>query len=173
LTDETMKMGSKRLIEIGERNQELNSYLKVVPDGSGRHDPFGIFVFSGPGIRKGQIVAAGALHTILNDLLGHIRGLSQNPLIEFVFHLLDRFGIINPYTTNDVAPTLLYLADCPIPEYGVGSVMARSLSRELQRTRAIKYVEWYSFERDETGGEYSEDSEQKVIERLRALGYVD
>lgn len=173
LTDATMKMGRGRAIEVGEGGKELDEYLKVVPDGSGRHDPFGIFVFSGPGIRKGQIIAAGALHTILNDLLGHIRGLSQNPMIEFVFHLLDRFGIINPYTTNDVAPTLLYLADCPIPEYGVGSVMARSLSRELKRTRAIKYVEWYDFERDETGGEYSEDSEQQVIERLRALGYVD
>jgi len=173
LTYETMEMEQGRVIKVGEKSRELDRYLKVVPDGSGRHDPFGIFVFSGPGIRKGQVVAAGAVHTVLNDLLGHIRGLSQHSLVEIAFHMLERFGIINPYTTNDVAPTLLYLADCPIPTYAVGSVMARSLSRELKRSRAITYVEAYRYERYETGGEYAEDSEQQVIERLRALGYVD
>jgi hypothetical protein len=173
LTYETMKMGQGRVIEVGKEGRQLDRYLKVVPDGSGRHDPFGIFALSGPGIRKGQIVAAGAVHTVLNDLLGHIRGLSHHPLLEIVFHMLDRFGIVNPYTTNDVAPTLLYLADCPIPKYGVGSVMVRSLSRELKRSRAVKYVEGYRYEKDETGGVYSEDSEQQVVERLRALGYVD
>jgi predicted AlkP superfamily phosphohydrolase/phosphomutase len=173
LTYETMKKEQGRAIGIGHGSRELDRYLKVVPDGSGRHDPFGIFVFAGPGFRKGQVVAAGAVHTVLNDLLGHIRGLSQHPLIEFAFQLLERFGIINPYTTNDVTPTLLYLADCPIPEYAVGSVMARSLSRELKKSRAIKFVEGYHYEREETSGEFSEDAEQQVIERLRALGYVD
>jgi predicted AlkP superfamily phosphohydrolase/phosphomutase len=173
LAYETTKMGRGRVLEVGQERKELDSYLKAVPDGSGRHDPFGIFVFSGPGIRKGQVLAAGAVHTVLNDLLGHIRGLSQHPLLKIAFHVLDRFGIINPYTTNDIAPTLLYLADCPIPKYAVGSVMARSLSRELKRSRAVKYVAGFRYEPDETSGEYSEDSEQQVIERLRALGYID
>jgi hypothetical protein len=86
---------------------------------------------------------------------------------------MDRFGIVNPYTTNDVAPTLLYLADCPVPEYAVGSVMARSLSRELKRSRAVKYVEGYNYEQDQTSWEYTEDLEEQVVDRLRALGYVD
>jgi hypothetical protein len=173
LTYETMKLGQGRLIKVGEEDRELDGYLRVVPNGSGRHDPFGIFVFAGPGIRKRQVVAAGAVHTVLNDLLGHVRGLSQHPLVGTVFHMLDRFGMINPYTTNDVAPTLLYLADCPIPKYGVGSAMARSLSRELKSSRAVKYVEAYYYEQDEIGAEYPEDSEQQVVDRLRALGYVD
>lgn len=173
LTYETMRKGQGRNIEVGGQRRELDGYLKVVPDGSGRHDPFGIFVYSGPGIQRGRVVAAGAVHTIFNDLLGHIRGLSQNSLLEFVFHFLDRFGIINPYTTNDVAPTLLYLADCPIPEYGVGSVMWQALTRKLKESRAIKYVEEYNYERDEISGEYSNASEEQVFERLKSLGYVD
>lgn len=173
LTYETMKMGQGRLIKAEEESRELDRYLRVVPDGSGRHDPFGIFVLSGPGIRKGQVVAAGAVHTVLNDLLGYIRGLSQHPLLGISFYMLDRFGMINPTTTNDVTPTLLYLADCPIPECVAESVMSRSLSRKLRTTRAVKYVEAYSYERDETSVGYSEDSEQQVVERLRALGYID
>lgn len=103
-------------------------------------------------------MAANAVHTVLNDLLGHIRELSQHPFVAIVFHMPDRFGIINPYTTNDVAPTFLYLADCPLPTYAVGSVMARSLSKELRSSRAVKYVDGYYYEQDETGGEYSKDS---------------
>jgi hypothetical protein len=173
LTYETTRMGQGRAIQVGKENRELDRYLKVVPDGSGRHDPLGMFVFCGPGIRKGRVVAAGAVHTVLNDLLGHVRGISRHPLMDLFFYMLDRFGIINPYTTNDIAPTLLYLADCPLPTYAVGSVMARCLSRKLKRSRAIKYVEGYRYEGDETSGEYSGDSEQQVIERLRALGYID
>lgn len=173
LTDETMKKGPGRIIEVGKGGTELDAYLKVVPDGSGRHDPLGVFVCSGQGIRKGQIVAAGAVHTILNDLLGHLRGLSHNPLLEFVFHILDKCGLINPLTTNDVAPTLLYLLDCPIPEYRVGWVMDRILTKKHKSNRIIKFVEKYDYEPDETSGDYSEDLEQKVIDRLRGLGYVD
>jgi hypothetical protein len=173
LTRETMKKGQGRIINIGKKNMELDQYLRVVPDGSGRHDPFGMFVFSGPGMNKGQVVIAGAVHTVLNDLLGHLRGLSNHTLVESIFHLLGRFGIINPYTTYDVAPTLLYLADCPIPEYAVGSVMDRSISSELIKSRAIKYVEGYDYEQGATGGDYSDDMEQKLVERLKALGYVD
>jgi hypothetical protein len=173
LTYETMRMKTGRVIVIREKRWELNRYLKVVPDSSGRHDPFGIFVFSGPGIREGQVVAAGAVHTVLNDLLGHIRGLSRHPLLEIAFHLLERFGLVNPYTTNDVAPTLLYLADCPLPKYGVGSVMARSLSPKLTRARPVKFAAGYHYEPRESGEDCSQGSEQEIIERLKALGYVD
>jgi predicted AlkP superfamily phosphohydrolase/phosphomutase len=173
LTYETMRMGTERAIKVGPERRELNSYLKVVPDGSGRHDPFGIFVYSGPGIRAGGVVAAGAIHTILNDLLGHVRGLSQHPMLAVTFHLLERFGLLNPYTTNDVAPTLLYLADCPLPSYSAGAVMSRTLSPELKASRGVKYFTGYRFERGESRAEYSEESEQQIVEHLKALGYID
>ena len=173
LTYETMEMAPGRIIWVGGEAREVDRYLKVVPGSSGRHDPFGVFVLSGPGIRKGRTVAAGAVHTILNDILGHVRGRFQHPWLETMFYVLDRFGIVNPYTTNDVAPTLFYLADCPIPRYAVGSVMTQYLSRDLTRSRAVRYTEAYLYEQHKTSEEYSEDSDQEVIERLRGLGYID
>jgi hypothetical protein len=92
--------------------------------------------------------------------------------MELVLCVLERFGVINPYTTNDVTPTLLYLVDCPIPAYAVGSVMIRSLSKELKDARAVRY-QAYRYERDKVVEGYSEESEQQVVDRLRALGYVD
>jgi len=73
----------------------------------------------------------------------------------------------------DVAPTVLYLRDAPIPSDTDGKVLEDALSSDLLGSRQVRKGGQGSLsdEDDRTG--YSSEEEQEVRERLQALGYVE
>lgn len=79
---------------------------------------------------------------------------------------------INEANIMDIAPTILYMMGCKIPEDMDGKVL-RGIFKEA-------FVEQYPVEFSELGkgkrearSEMSPEDQKKVIERLRSLGYID
>jgi hypothetical protein len=73
----------------------------------------------------------------------------------------------------DIAPTILYLQDHPIPSDMDGDVLTDIFSQEQLRRRPVRYSE-----PADVGVEPSEmvlDAEEatRIEERLRSLGYID
>ena len=72
----------------------------------------------------------------------------------------------------DIAPTLLYLLDLPVPEAMDGQVLSQALDPALLAGRPVQY-------RAQTGAPASAGrtlsaaEEEQVLSRLRDLGYVD
>ncbi len=78
-----------------------------------------------------------------------------------------------PREMYDVTPTLLYLLGEPVPEDMDGSVAVEAIAPAHLESHPVRTCEpWPTPE--ETGREsgYTEDEEEKVEERLRALGYL-
>lgn len=72
----------------------------------------------------------------------------------------------------DVAPTVLYLRDAPIPSDVDGKVLKEALAQELVASRVGKTGG--SGVNDESGDVgYSAEEEAEIHERLRSLGYVE
>lgn len=81
-------------------------------------------------------------------------------------------GRINDAKIADVAPTVLFLRDAPIPSDVDGKVLKEALADDLVASRSGKTGgSGVSEGSDDIG--YTEDEEAEIHERLRALGYVD
>lgn len=72
----------------------------------------------------------------------------------------------------DLAPTILYLLDLPIPEDMDGKVLLDCLDDDLTSTRSVRYAA-PSDKETEVGRGYSEEEKEELRKRLRGLGYLD
>jgi arylsulfatase A-like enzyme len=72
----------------------------------------------------------------------------------------------------DVAPTVYYLLDEPIPLDFEGRVLTEALEPTLLDARAARYAELAEIELAEPRG-YDEAGAAAVEERLRDLGYLE
>lgn len=76
----------------------------------------------------------------------------------------------------DVAPTILYLMDVPVPVDMDGKVLTHALNEDFVKTHAIGYQH-----EEEQRGEgakvdeqvYTDEDVENIMEKLRGLGYVD
>lgn len=73
----------------------------------------------------------------------------------------------------DVAPTVLYLRDAPIPSDTDGKVLEDALSPDLLGSREARSGGHATLPEDDDRTGYSSEEEQEVRERLQALGYVE
>jgi predicted AlkP superfamily phosphohydrolase/phosphomutase len=73
---------------------------------------------------------------------------------------------------QDLAPTILYAMDTPIPDTMDGHVLLDLFTAESRSLRTIKHTESPSSMAEEDGTPYSEEEEVEMREMLRALGYV-
>jgi arylsulfatase A-like enzyme len=80
----------------------------------------------------------------------------------------------------DVAPTLLYSLDLPVPDDLEGRVVSEAFTREFAATRPVRSCrasgEAYPAQDtpvQESEGELTADDQNVVIERLKALGYLE
>lgn len=71
----------------------------------------------------------------------------------------------------DIAPTVLYLRDAPIPTDVDGKILLQGLASELKTRRPRKGGQGMTGEVDGAG--YSEEESAQVHQRLQALGYVE
>ena len=87
-----------------------------------------------------------------------------------------RGATIEGATLYDITPTLLYLLEQPVPASLDGRILTDALSERWLQTHAPRFVDEGDVEQDgSSGGEISmsAEDEEKVMERLRALGYVE
>jgi predicted AlkP superfamily phosphohydrolase/phosphomutase len=84
-------------------------------------------------------------------------------------HIADGTNIV------DLAPTLLYLMGCPVPDDMDGKIIEAAFKEEYLKSNPIKYKdETGSFPGENSdGGTYSEEEAEIVKKRLTALGYMD
>lgn len=75
-------------------------------------------------------------------------------------------------TIMDVAPTVLHVLGCKIPKDMDGNVLTHIFKEEFLEQRPVEFTEPKVCKKEERG-EMSPEDQQKVLERLRSLGYID
>jgi len=72
----------------------------------------------------------------------------------------------------DVAPTILHLMGCKIPKDMDGKVLTTIFEETFAEHHPVEFTEATAGEKEERG-EMSPEDQEKVLERLRSLGYID
>jgi hypothetical protein len=72
----------------------------------------------------------------------------------------------------DIAPTVLYALGLPVPSIIDGRVLEAAFTPEQLAQQPIVKVSADAGSTHESTNVYSEEDEEQVMERLRALGYV-
>jgi len=73
----------------------------------------------------------------------------------------------------DIAPTILHLMNKPIDSNMDGTVLEEAFTEEFTKNNHIKKKNYGKREEFNSNVQYSKDEEEKVKERLEALGYLD
>jgi len=110
-----------------------------------------------------QAKAVSATHKLNGILLMSGAGIKKGKALQDV-------------SIMDVAPTILHLLGLPIPREMDGRVLEEVLASSFLRLNPVKYIEeamdsarFLTTKRDE---KYSDEDEEKIKSRLRALGYI-
>ena len=72
----------------------------------------------------------------------------------------------------DVAPTILNLMGCKIPKDMDGRVLSTIFEEAFAEQHPVEFTEPTAAEKEERG-EMSPEDQEKVLDRLRSLGYID
>jgi predicted AlkP superfamily phosphohydrolase/phosphomutase len=160
--------GAGRTIRIGGRAHELDEFLRIHTGNSGNHDPRGVFIGSGPGFASGAALPLVA-ESPYTRALTYVTGYEAR--LEGVYRFLRFLGVLDPYTSIDVAPTVLYLLGLPASSRMEGRLMDRVLSPDLLRRRTHTLVPSFEDLRPADVGTDATVSEE-TLEALRALGYI-
>lgn len=81
-------------------------------------------------------------------------------------------GTIEGASVLDIAPTLLYLHRCPIPNAMDGSVLTEMFTTDAKKEREIKQTEKYG-QTFRQNREWSPEEESELEEQLSSMGYLD
>ncbi len=160
--------GSGRTIEVGGRARELDEFLRIHTRNTGNHDPKGVFIGAGPGFARGAVLPLVA-ESPFTRALTYVTGYHDR--LEGFYRFMRFIGVLDPYTSIDVAPTILYLLGLPSSSRMEGRLMNRVLSPDLLRRRSQTLVPSFESLRPPDAGSDATISEE-TIEELRALGYI-
>ncbi len=80
-------------------------------------------------------------------------------------------AVISGARALDIAPTVLHLLGAPVARDMEGVVLIDALTDEWKKGRPIRYVESYG-RRDASSDVISTDADERILEELRALGYL-
>jgi hypothetical protein len=161
--------GSGRTLVIAGERFLLDEFLTPKPDNSGNHAPKGVFVGSGPAFRETNVfplIADSPYTDVLNYVTGYM------PRLEGLYRVGRTFGGLDPYTTIDITPTILYLLGLPNSTEMDGVLMERVLSKELLKRRSINTIESYDFIKSPIVQDIEVEDPEETLEQLRALGYI-
>lgn len=156
----------EREVLIGEKSYPLRRYLEVDPSISGNHHHQGVLFLRGPGVRRGylgQRVVTTAFQEILWRLTDKIDA------VDALLPLCVRLGLVDRASTLDLTPIVLHALDLPVARDMAGRPRSEFFA-------GLPEVEWIdSYEDAERKGPDAEEtpSDEEVLEKLRALGYVD
>jgi hypothetical protein len=73
----------------------------------------------------------------------------------------------------DLAPTLLYLLDLPIPDDMDGQVLFPALKKNFIRDRSVRYQPVKGGKKEDADRTYSDEDAERIRERLKGLGYAE
>lgn len=163
------ELPGERTVEVRGRVRPLARYVDVLNGNSGNHDPHGMYLFAAPDVQARGPVAALSSGTSLSTLLGFVLGTSQQ--VDRIAELARRVGLFEPYSSLDVAPTVLTYLGLPVARDMDGRTMGRVLGSDGAIPRS---VESYRDLIDSNRAQEPVDnpSRREVLEQLRALGYV-
>ena len=157
---------------VGGKSHPLSDYVVVRQNINGSHSPRGVFLFSG-----GDFPAAGAidkvcLDTSFSELLRYLVG--TVPALDPLVAAARLAGIMDPYTTLDIMPTLLSYLGLPIARDMDGGIMGAVLrGTEHARVARASYADLIAATRANAAAPQSDEENERVLEQLRALGYVN
>ncbi len=166
---------SSQPLAIGETARPLAHYQRVNTTISGAHDHQGVIFARGPGIEPGY-VGQRLAPTAAHDLLWHLT--DKVGAVDSLLPLLRRLGWIGRASTLDLTPTMLYALGLPVARDMAGRPLKALFSDPLE----VEWVASYDTlgERLAAGEEPPPDrppsgdtSDEEVLKRLRALGYVE
>lgn len=156
-------------IVVGDVRSRLNDFLKVYEDNTGNHSPRGVLLAYGPSFRRGAIVpliADSPYSTALAYVTGYIGKLE--PLYRF----LRKAGVLDPYTSIDVAPTVLYLLGLPASADMEGRLMERVVAPRLLDRRPATLIPSFDHIRPSVIAPRAGTLSEETLRQLRALGYI-
>ena len=104
------------------------------------------------------------------DVLAYVTGYISR--LEGLYRTLRILGALDPYTSIDITPTILYVLGVPYSTEMEGVLMERVLAPELLRSRGVTLIETYDFIETPRGRESEGIDSEKALEQLRALGYI-
>ena len=160
---------SADLLAIGEEPLPLSHYQRINPSISGAHDHQGVIFAHGPGVEPG-FIGQRVIPTAAHDLLWHLT--DKVDAVDRLLPGLRWLGLIDRASTLDLTPTVLYALGLPVGRDMFGRPL-RSLFSDLPDVEWIASYESADEPRDPDEGVAEEPSDEEVMKRLRALGYVE
>jgi hypothetical protein len=154
-------------IVVGGNTVETTALLHYHP-WSGRHRSRGIVLAKGPAI-KHRYSGAWTIDEPYTRIYRYGHG---------IYHVIDRFSgplrrlhLVDEVMNLDVTPTLLYLAHLPVARDMDGRVLTEIIESDFEDANPLQTVQTYRM------GEILDlrgdpDAENRIKERLRALGYI-
>ncbi len=108
---------------------------------------------------------------IFDDVIGASGTHSPNGIFLIRGEKVKSGGIMKEVNIHDLAPTILYLMDLPVPADMDGRVLLETLEEEWVETHPIQHT---APEEEGIEGDllYSQDEEEEIKERLKGLGYL-
>ena len=85
---------------------------------------------------------------------------------------INRGGIIEDARIIDIAPTILHTLNSPVPMSIDGNVLESIYLNSYLRSHPIRYKDDYP-KPSETDPDWKSGEDEKVVERLRGLGYLE
>jgi predicted AlkP superfamily phosphohydrolase/phosphomutase len=112
-----------------------------------------------------SIVETSGNHTLYGILI------MKGPHIRGGYRLKD-------YSVLDVAPTILYLLGLPVPKDIDGNIIGEAFLPEFRENNPLRLIDTYEgrrsqFQTDDTQQKADRESEKRILERLKTLGYIN
>ncbi|MEM6456981.1 MAG: alkaline phosphatase family protein, partial [Acidobacteriota bacterium] len=147
--------------------QPLASVVQINVTLSGDHDRRGVWLMVGPGVRAGYH-GPWSTPTAPAVLLRHLT--ERVPQLDAWLPRLGRLGLLERTTTLDVAPTVLALLGLPVAD----DMPGRAAVDLVEPPASVTRNPTYELEPSTDDGEAAVDpaSDEELMERLRALGYI-
>jgi predicted AlkP superfamily phosphohydrolase/phosphomutase len=108
---------------------------------------------------------------IFDDVIGASGTHSPNGIFLIWGERVKSGGVLKEVTIHDLAPTILYLMDLPVPADMDGTVLLKTLEEGWVENHPVQYT---TAEGEGPEGDllYSQDEEKEIKERLKGLGYL-
>ena len=156
--------GGKSVAEVHTKEEIYSGdYYDQMPD---------ITVLSNKdGYQAGSFVDFGS-----NRVVSDVTLLTGNHDMNGIFiakgESVKRGDVTDRATLMDLTPTILHLLGCKVPKDMDGKVLTEIFEEEFVKQYPVEFTEPAVGQKEERG-EMSDEDQQKVLERLRSLGYID
>ena len=163
-------IGKDRTVMVGGVQRDLNDFLMIRRTVmSGNHDPRGVFLCVGPSFQN-KVILPLVAESPYTRALTYVTGYKS--YLEGLYDLLRQLGFLDPYTTIDVAPTVLYLMGLPASAEMEGKLMEGILQQRLLEQQPAGLVQSYDYLHATARSDVEATPSDAEVERLRALGYI-